>query len=414
MAVALVMDPTVASHLGEATAARLVREGAQAFCFVCSVRLSTHEGEDAAVSVMRHLDGDVLVFTHPTCAPSQVTFTGRTKGDSETDDVTYMGLVLPSHPEPRAILLFHSDQSEVLRTGDLVDIGVQALLSVGWTLVTSIGKRPPELPGWRVELDPESGYGQIIDASEQSFLDSLPSEPQWRDVAARTGNVTIFAGRVEPLMRERGADQAGLRQLAREGRLVAATVRVDTVSEPKHPVLGAAKKLAGSLRQVMDAPARRAGAAIDPGFLLQFKSDPTLTPALIGRPSEPEPFALLFVDFQEEDPRTAARLRQLLLDRGFASEAADSSTYLLANGTGWSAAVWPSQLMLFAPRDVGLQVVFFERFPGALNWYEAVRERGGLGIVFGNRMGADMVTDLEVMIRSGEAVGMGVPTMTMS
>lgn len=405
-------------ELGQATATRIRSADIDANCFKCGVSVNTRRGDHVAVVLVRYLDVDEIKYSHHKCFTSQVVYAGRAAPSKPSDNIVFWSLILPSHPISRPILLINprfpdliTPQGEVIQpfTGHLVD--------QGWTFVARLGKTPQSLVDWRVEIDPGSDAGRILTPDGSVFLDSLPKDESWRSLAIQRGSITVLACPIESAI-DQGADPIQeLRSRAQGGEVIGGNIPVKAIEQQEHPLRTAGRRVAGYLQEAVTRAARRPHEAVDPGALLQFKSEPLIAPALFHAVApETGLFAIVIVDFQESDLTYAMTLKNALAAQGFLQGPADSPDHLLPTAPrGWAAAVWPSQMMVYAPRgDGSLALVLFEGLAIADHrWYQAVRDKRAMGLLFGNNLGPDMLDDTELMIRSGETVGMGLPVLLM-
>lgn len=372
--------------------------------------------DDAAVICDIYLDETVFGFAHLRCAKSQVRWLGMEMPQPTEEDVATKILVQPTIQGDRPVLLVEYEYKKGIITGggELLDSWTMGLLEMGWTWMATVGKIPMILPGWKVNLDPFSGRGSIIDADGQSFLDDLGSDPpvEWIRLLADIGELTILSGKIDIDLIELAKNPfAKINKFARDGELIGATISVERVSIPTDSIRSAGRQVAGYMakacREVPGNKDTLTKARVPLGV------NTTLTPV---RSDSGVPF--LMIDLCSDDMTWVTQTLAAIHELGFPKGASDDlSAQAMRNAPrGWFCAVWSSQIKIFAPVREGKEgKLWFARLEFAdLQWLRDVQRSAAVGLVIGNKLPQEFdILDLINDLRRGIALGGGVGAFCM-
>lgn len=378
--------PEVASLIGSAQNTVKSRSAHAEFnCFICEMKGDVEKGDDVSVLVVQFTDRPLLRLAHTRCSHSRIfsvdqAFTDWVGSDdydqAPNTDVTSLAVTVPG-PDDLPVATLIIDNAGVValtRAGDTLDLWLQRLLGDGWQLyVERLDGFPPSVPGYEIRLDPASGDGEVT-SPHGPLLDRLPTPlpPRWLESAFARGSVQVFAGDFQ-LNRLRGDLDVegvfGLWEAARKrGDLAVATV---PVSNEMPTAMSPQQEAVEVLEYFMHGVQPGSGRPLDDvPLIVPFPTEPRVLVAA----HDDVPVVLIDLNDQDDD-RARATLRELrraglrLLQKPVGS--------LL--GSGWTAAVWSSQILIQAPSEGDLRrhLIYaqFDDPRAAAVWYRQFMER---------------------------------------
>jgi hypothetical protein len=282
----------------------------------------------------------------------------------------------------------------VTAAGDLIDPWLGALLEAGWALLSTIGKKPPLVPGWELSLD-SNGEGSIttpaLVAGSEGFLDRLPPLPGgWSEMVTRQGQVTVFAAQMG-LAALSGASlretSKALSRAASHGQLVAASIAVSQ----RQPVAESTRvrhRLAATLEEGLRERARRDrdGPLNSAPDLVLLPAPPRISPLILG--AEGMPGMLVDLNAPPGSVQQVEKVFAVLLAAGFRAFRSMSDGPLPMPPDNWSYLLWRSQILILTGADGDKRPIklLFEPFQPARGWYEHVQSyrAPGLAVLVGD------------------------------
>lgn len=406
--------PEVQEALGSHVVEMLRSRGHEAICRVCGVEMSADLGDEVALVLEKHLDGNTLGWGHhERCLRSQVVYTGGPMPVRQDTDVRSVSLFLPGADLDRAVLVVgpRGQPEVIVPSGDAVPVWDSNLSREGWELLPRLGKAAPWLQEWTVHLDPSNGRGSVLGPDGDLFLDEFSTDdsPDWCSTAVQDREVTIVSSAsLDGLVADEmdGRFLVRLDRLARDGRLLAGRARVEISVDP---VRDAGRSLTGSLTKALTMRADDPSAGGPGHRLIPLPGRPHLLPAM----DRDQP--LLLLELGDDDAERASATSRSLEEAGFPRQLAQPEDRFFARAPrGWSCLVWRSQARVMVRRgDQEPHDLIFDRFDDAqTTWYDAVGRVEAIWLVVGNRISD--VSDLDEVVRrmkSGDALGMAISVM---
>lgn len=228
----------VAALVDEVDRQVLARRAAARYdCLVCGRRGRVPD-DPAALVLLRGGQLMAARLAHASCSASAVVDVPAgvlaVLAQLDEHEVTAVASVLPdaSGARPVIIVEFHDTVSSRSATGDRIDKVVSALLANGLHLIERIGPTPPQVEGWRVDIDDAplgaAAYVQISDRAGVSLYDGQLILPgAWLQLAVQLRSCLLLVGTALHLDEGLGSVADGLTRLngaALAGRLVGAAV----------------------------------------------------------------------------------------------------------------------------------------------------------------------------------------------
>lgn len=401
------ISPEVSQTLGEARAETLRREGASGPCPICRVEVSTLQGDDASVLIESYLNEVVIVFSHDTCAESQIVYMGGSSSEVPSDDVSSVWIVVPGARENRALIFVTPDSPGTiyLSNGERLSPWVAGLMAAGWEVMPTVGRSAILLSDWSAQIDPEANSMSILDSTGAPMLEQqMRGDNQlWFALALSRGEITVATGDVD-IDRIMLADNPvmELQRFAKLGQLIGIRVPAKRVQAQSDPLKAASRSLANTLAAGIRRRARPMRAGKVKAFGVNLPTVPRISPVLVNDS------ALLVLDLDDFDETRGRATLQALIAEGFPSGVADSNEHFLRNASrDLTCLVWRSQIQILGkganakPREL----LFVPFQATGNNWLQAVQAHTALGIVIGNLVDDDKLKNLIHELRGGTMIG---------
>ncbi|MGN7201155.1 hypothetical protein [Arthrobacter sp. SAFR-044] len=403
----LAISPEVMEALGQARADAIRKEGASGLCPICRAEVSTLQGDDASVLVESYLNEGVIVFAHDTCAESQIIYMGRASSETPSDDVSSICILVPGARENRALIFVAPDSPGVtfLASGERLSPWVAGLMAAGWEVMTAVGKPAVFLGDWSAKIDPATYSMAILDSNGSPMLEQQMRNDNelWSTLALHQGEITVVSGDVDiDRIILSGNALVELQRLAKLGHLIGVRIPAKQWQAQSDPFTTASRSVADMLGAAIRKRARPVTPGKTKAFGVKLHTIPRISPFVV-RDS-----ALLVIDLDDFDADRGKRTIEALVAAGFPSGVADSTDHFLPNASrGWSCLVWRSQIQILGRGTDGKpEEHLFVPFPATGDkWLQAVRAHKALGIVFGNSVDDEKLTNLVDEIRSGTMIG---------